>query len=137
MRSPTGRRPSLASARPKASWLELCGGYDSSRRSGTSGDAAGAAGGAKTGARAIAAASALLVELGLGQERSVVHLVARERQAPPLDRVGQDHARPGSVPLRPRIGLGDGAEVMAAHVGDQRLKRLVRAVREEPVEGHI
>ena len=67
----------------------------------------------------------------------MVHRVARERQAPPLDRVGQDHARPGPVPLRLRIGLGDGDEVMAAHVADQRLKRLVRAVREEPVERDV
>ena len=156
MRSPTGRRPSLASARPKASWLELCGGYDSSRRSGTSAGRGGRGGRREDGRprdhRRLGAARGearplvagrdpepvpQLVELGLGQERAVVHRVARERQAPPLDRVGEDHARPGPVPLRLRIGLDDGDEVMAAHVADQRLKRLVRAVREEPVEGHV
>ena len=63
---------------------------------------------------------AQLVDLLGGQQRRVVARVAGDRQAPALDRVGEQHARP--VLLRVALGerLQQRAEVVAGQVGDQR-----------------
>ena len=64
----------------------------------------------------------------------MIHRVARERQPPSLDRVGEDDARPRAVACRLVEGLDDGREVVAADVADQRAERLVGGAREKSIE---
>ena len=65
------------------------------------------------------------LQLRGAEQRPMIHGIAGEGQPPPLDGLGEDHARLGALPPRLLEGFEDGGEVVAAHVSDNCLQRRV------------
>ena len=69
------------------------------------------------------------LDLGRREQRGVVERVARDREAPALDGVGEHDARAGRLRVAGAVGVGEDLEVVAAEVLHQRGEVVVGARR--------